>query len=160
PTSLWEAFAATAQAHAAEPALLLPDRKVSYGELAALASRCAAHLNARGVRRGSVVALQLPKRLEAYALLLGCLQLGAPYVFIDPKNPADRTARMLERLHPALMITTAQRSEAPCATIELPSEERGRAWLASLSDGAAEPGTVTAADPAYIMFTSGSTGEP
>lgn len=159
-SNIWEAFAATARADEAAPALCFSDRNVSYGELAAFVSRCAAYLRTRGVGQGSVVALQLPKRLEAYALLLACLRLGAPYLFIDPKNPPERTVRIVERVRPALMVTTLSGSSRSCPALELESDDKARAWLASLPDSAPQRSTVTGADPAYIMFTSGSTGEP
>jgi len=159
-SNLWERFAATARAHGQAPALHFPDRNVTYGELAGLASRCAAYLSTRGVGQGSVVALQLSKRLEAYVLLLACLRLGAPYLFVDPKNPPERTARMLARVGPTLMVTTAGGAVGECPNFELGAEENDRGWLASLPDRAPPGSAATGADPAYIMFTSGSTGEP
>lgn len=159
PSNLWDGFAATAGAHGQAPALHLSHRTVTYGELAALASRCAAYLGTRGVGQGSVVALQLSKRLEAYVLLLACLRLGAPYLFVDPKNPPERTARMAERVRPTLMVTTTVGSAGMCPTFEL-GDENASAWLSSLPDRTPPYSAVTGTDPAYIMFTSGSTGEP
>ncbi len=77
--------------------LIFGDDVTSFGDLSALAQRCAASLAARGIGRGDVVALQLPKRRLTYGLLLACLRLGAPYVFLDPKNPPERSARIIER---------------------------------------------------------------
>jgi len=76
--NLWNAFAAQADADPAAPALIFGDDITSFGELRLLALRCAAALAADGVVQGDVVALQLPKRRIAYALLLACLRLGAP----------------------------------------------------------------------------------
>lgn len=52
-------------------------RSLSYGELDRLSRRVAANLWAMGVRRGDVVAFQLPNGWEFVALHLGCLRIGA-----------------------------------------------------------------------------------
>jgi D-alanine--poly(phosphoribitol) ligase subunit 1 len=156
-TNLWTAFAGVADSNASAPALILGEASLSYGDLKVLAQRCAATLAARGVARGDVVALQLPKRRIAYALLLGCLQLGAPYVFIDPRNPQTRTQRILSRLRPKLLFTTTGSENPLGLTVKLVDAD-DESWLgAELCS--ADPAAV-GTDPAYIMFTSGSTGEP
>src|SRR6516165_7034512 len=103
--NLWDAFAARAEADPEAPALIFGDDVTSFGELSRLAHRGAATLAARGIGPGSVVTLQLPKRRTTYALLLTCLRLGAPYVFLDPKNPPERSARIVERLRPTILFT-------------------------------------------------------
>src|SRR5436190_6728779 len=103
--NLWDAFAARAEADPAAPALIFGDDVTSFDELRRLAQRSAASLAARGISRGNVVALQLPKRRMTYALLLACLRLGAPYVFLDPKNPPERSLRIVERVRPAILFT-------------------------------------------------------
>jgi D-alanine--poly(phosphoribitol) ligase subunit 1 len=157
--NLWTAFAAVADARPNAPALVTEQDGVSFGDLKHLAERCASHLAGRGVGRGDLVGLQLPKRLESYALLLACLRLGAPYVFLDPKNPADRTRRMLDRVRPRLLFGPADTANPYGDAISFP-RDAGREFLPCLPacEGAAAP--VTGSDPAYVMFTSGSTGEP
>jgi D-alanine--poly(phosphoribitol) ligase subunit 1 len=160
-TGLWSAFAAHADAAPAAPALIFGDDITSFGELRGLALRCAAALAAGGVVHGDVVALQLPKRRVAYALVLACLRLGAPYVFLDPNNPPPRTARTIARLRPKFLIneTGAANPFGKALTLANGGDE---AWLAPF-EGIADHGCVPnagGADAAYIMFTSGSTGEP
>lgn len=160
-TDLWNAFAAIAKADPAAPALVFRDVVCSFGELKALAERCAAALAGRGVVRGDVVALQLPKRRIAYALLLGCLRLGAPYAFLDPKNPPERTARTVAQLRPKLLFSEIG-SINPFGDALTLGDADHESWLAGFEgivDDAALSNT-TGADPAYVMFTSGSTGEP
>jgi D-alanine--poly(phosphoribitol) ligase subunit 1 len=160
-TDLWNAFAVHADADAAAPALILSDGITSFGELSGLALRSAAALTARGVVRGDVVALQLPKRRIAYALLLACLRLGAPYVFLDPNNPPQRSARTIDRLRPKILFSETGTPNPFGETLTL-TKDNGEAWLAGhdpiANDDALSAATGT--DPAYIMFTSGSTGEP
>ena len=162
PSNLWEAFQAVWARDPSAPALVFPDGTVSFGALHELAERCAAWLEGQGVRRGDVAAIQLPKRRETYPLWLACLRQGVTYVFVDPKNPAARTDRILERVRPALFVTTGDHRSAPGRTVVLPEAEDDRGWIEALPP----PGSCPPAarqhgmDPAYIMFTSGSTGEP
>jgi len=157
---LWNAFAANAEADPAAPALIFGDTVCSFGELEALAERCAAALAGHGVVHGDVVALQLPKRRIAYALLLACLRLGVPYVFLDPKNPPERTARTVAQLRPKILFSEIDTVNSFGEALILNAGDEG--WLAGferIADDTA-PSIATGTDPAYIMFTSGSTGEP
>jgi D-alanine--poly(phosphoribitol) ligase subunit 1 len=159
-TNLWDAFSARAEADPAAPSLIFGEDVTSFGELRQLAQRGAASLAARGIRPGNVVALQLPKRKATYALLLACLRLGAPYMFLDPKNPPERSARIVERVRPALLVTEGMTPNPHGQVLRL-AQDDGMQWM----DGDVPTMEVdcpapTEADPAYIMFTSGSTGEP
>jgi D-alanine--poly(phosphoribitol) ligase subunit 1 len=160
-TNLWNAFAAHADADPAAPALIFGDGITSFGELRVLALRCAAALAAGGVVLGDVVALQLPKRRIAYALLLACLRLGAPYVFLDPNNPPPRSSRTIKRLRPKILFSETGTANPFGEALTL-AKNGDEAWLRPFDrivDDGSLP-TATGADPAYIMFTSGSTGEP
>jgi D-alanine--poly(phosphoribitol) ligase subunit 1 len=156
---LWNAFAANAEANPAAPALIFGDAGCSFGELKALAERCAAALAGRGVVSGDVVALQLPKRRIAYALLLACLRLGAPYVFLDPKNPPERTARTVAQLRPKILFSQIDTINPFGESLTL-NDAENEGWLAGFEPIADDVTPSTGTDPAYVMFTSGSTGEP
>jgi D-alanine--poly(phosphoribitol) ligase subunit 1 len=160
-TNLWSAFAANAEFNSAAPALIFGDTACAFGELKILAERCAAALAAHSVEHGDVVALQLPKRRIAYALLLACLRIGAPYVFLDPKNPPERTARIVAQLRPKILFSEINSINpfGEALSLAVPGDET---WLSRVKGTAedAAPSIVAGTDPAYIMFTSGSTGEP
>ena len=160
-TDLWKVFAANAEADPAAPALIFGDTVCSFKELKTLAERCAMALAANGVVHGDVVALQLPKRRIAYALLLACLRLGAPYVFLDPKNPLARAARTVAQLRPKILFSEID-TVNPFGKALILTKAGDEGWLAGfdpIADDTA-PSMATGTDPAYIMFTSGSTGEP
>jgi D-alanine--poly(phosphoribitol) ligase subunit 1 len=161
-SNLWGTFVATVGRRNTAVALALPAADTTFAELQTWALRGAAYLHSRGVGRGDVVALQLTKRLETYALMLACLRLGAIYVCLDPKNPAERTLRIVARIAPKLLFTEAplEGVHAGVVTIGAASPEFAAAtWpnpLAPFDPQEASNG----ATPAYLMFTSGSTGEP
>lgn len=160
-TNLWEAFEAAATIPAAPEALYFPDGSLSFAELLDRAGRVARWLDDQGVGKGDIVAIQLPKRRDTYAIWLGCLRQGAPYVFMDPRNPPVRNQQIFARLAPKLFVTTSEQTTPSGKTIRLADARAGDDWIAALpSSEPPRPSSVHGLDPAYIMFTSGSTGEP
>ena len=156
--NLWNAFSAIVRSTPDAPAVIMSETTASFGDLNAMAEQFAGRLAARGVTKGDVVALQLPKRVATYALVLACLRLGAPYVFIDPKNPRERTDRILATIQPKLFFGIA---EAPNPYGEvLHFGPQGEIDWGPVGHAPLPIHEVTGSDPAYIMFTSGSTGEP
>lgn len=75
--TLWELLARRADLTPDRPVLLQDDRTLSFGELRARAERVAAGLYDMGVRPGTVVAWQLPTRIETALLSFGLARLGA-----------------------------------------------------------------------------------
>jgi D-alanine--poly(phosphoribitol) ligase subunit 1 len=143
------------------PAVWCDGESLDYADLNRFANRLARWLIAKGISRGQVVCLELPKIVEAYALALACIKTGAPYVFMDAAGPTDRAAAVLRRCRPALVVSTRE-GDGPREVLASPeSRKQLRRQVegfkpANLNDTAA----ISGADPAYVMFTSGSTGEP
>lgn len=162
PNPLWEAFDRAVDERRDAPALVFPEGVESFSTLRDLAARAAAWLENHGVHRGDVVGIQLPKRRETYALWLACVRQGCPYVFMDPRNPPTRTSSILTRLKPRVLATTGEAVNPHGTTLRLASPEDGQRWLAGLPPmtAAPQPALRNGLDPAYVMFTSGSTGEP
>ncbi|MEU5195557.1 AMP-binding protein [Streptomyces scabiei] len=75
--TLWELLDRRAGLTPDRPVLLQDDRGLSFGELCSRAERVAAGLYDRGVRPGTVVAWQLPTRIETVLLSLALARLGA-----------------------------------------------------------------------------------
>ena len=154
-----------------EVALRYPDRKaviwsadasVSFAELDRVSDRAARFLRLHGVGRGDRVCIRLDKCPLAYALIIACLKTGAPYVFLDPDNPAARAAQIVATCRPKVVFSA---KEAPLpidgGQVFVVDRENSLGVLDGVPPGAFARGyDVTGADPAYIMFTSGSTGAP
>jgi amino acid adenylation domain-containing protein len=142
-------------------ALICGEQSYDFWTLNESANRFARWLAARGVAPGDVVCLELPKIIEAYALAIACIKLGAPYAFLDPTAPAERARLMLDRCKPAVVVSV--RGSGADRVVVGDDVERARLWSeASAFEGEnlLETEQITGADPAYVMFTSGSTGEP
>ncbi len=142
--SVPELFAAATAAHPDSPALTSEHHTLSYGELAAEATRLARTLAGRGIGPEDRVAIALPRSVDSVITILAVLHAGAAYVPVDVTLPATRIESILRQADPKLTVTT-----------ELLAELR--------SEGAEQRPTPTSVHPdsaAYIIFTSGSTGEP
>ncbi|MFB7653285.1 MULTISPECIES: amino acid adenylation domain-containing protein [unclassified Streptomyces] len=129
--------------------------RVTYAQLYGTARTIARRLSARGVGRGDLVAVALPRGPEAVAAVLGVLLSGAAYCPLDPSAPADRTARLLADTTPALVLTTDAHRDAfgHVPLLQLPVLDRP-------DDEPYESPPPASADLAYVLHTSGSTGRP
>ncbi|MEW2219649.1 amino acid adenylation domain-containing protein [Streptomyces sp. NPDC006990] len=129
---------------------------LTYGELADTARRITALLREHGVREGDTVALTLPKGTDQIAAVLGILAAGAAYAPVGVEQPAVRRARIHSVADAAAVLT--DREHAPLC------EGVSTAPVLLLEDaGAREHAPVVQPDPAlpaYVLFTSGSTGLP
>lgn len=142
----------------------------SFRELWDEAGRVAAFFLSLGVEKGDVVALLNDKSPLGYAGMLGCLRIGAIYTNLDPDSPPERLRRILDRCEPVVVFDTftparpaAVRSclgGITTARIVDARDPETAAILARLEPAAAAGSELTGDTPAYIMFTSGSTGYP
>ncbi|WP_175510356.1 non-ribosomal peptide synthetase [Micromonospora phaseoli] len=150
---LHEDFFALARTEPDRPALLWgADGRLSYGELADRADRLAGALVAGGVRRGDAVAVTVEKGPEQVVAVLGVLRAGGVYVPVGVDQPAARRAR----IHAVAGVRHVVVGDPPP---ELPTG----LCVVDVADRSFPPVTpVDGADdePAYLLFTSGSTGEP
>lgn len=164
--SLGLAFHAIANRYPDRLALRLIDGgKLTYRELDRLSNRMARGLLDRGLGRRDIVGIFNSKSPLGFAAMLAALKLGAAYVNLDDQNPSHRIDLMLRTCRPRLILTDGMLAPA-LADI---SNEAG-AVPVTLSDLAAdtrfsaeplaETARVVGSDPAYLMFTSGSTGVP
>jgi amino acid adenylation domain-containing protein len=145
-------------------AVVFGDKAVTYGELDRLSSALANRLASRGIGKGDVVGLFLPRCLDAIIAQLAILKAGAAYAPIDPAYPADHLAYVIAESEPKAIFTSAAyeakiRAIAgmPAAMLDLGAE------IADLANAPASPPPavrIGGGDPAYVMYTSGSTGRP
>lgn len=136
---LHDGFFAFAEQRPDAPALVWGMRGLmSYGKLRQRALSVAGYLRAQGVHPGDVVVIHMPKGPDQIVAVLGVLAAGAAYLPVGMDQPALRR----ERIYKAAGVA--------CVLDELPDHH---APLAAPVGGADS-------DLAYILYTSGSTGEP
>ena len=134
--------------------------RLTYAELNAHANRIAHRLRRLGVRRGEFVGILLDRCELMSAGILGVLKAGAAYVPVDPMYPPGRIAHMLNDSG-VRVVLAREATAASAAGHDWPPVE----WLAVDVPIADEPDSdpgplATAGDPAYMLYTSGSTGLP
>ena len=152
------------------------DERRTYGELNKAANRVAHCLLAAGLARGGHVGVLAPRSCAFAAALMGILKAGGVYVPIDATYPADRIRFMIEDSGMTALIATAAMAGAAHekgavrhllildnASPSLPA--RPGLEVHPLADGRGLPETNPGvpsggADAAYMLYTSGSTGQP
>ena len=120
-------------------ALIYENEKVSYKMLRLYALRAANYTWQRGVRKNDRVVVILPRGIGQVAALLGILAIGAAYVPIAIKQPSARREKIIENVKPAFVLQDETFLE------ETP-------WSGCIENNPK--------DTAYIIYTSGSSGEP
>jgi amino acid adenylation domain-containing protein len=153
-----ELFEAQAARTPEAVAVVFEGRQLTYGELNARANQLAHYCIEIGVGRDVLVGLCMERSLELIVGLVGILKAGGAYVPLDPSYPKNRLAFMLNDTQAPVLLTQQGLLE------QLPKyDERivclDRDWLHISAHSVANAATNTDAEAlAYVMYTSGSTG--
>src|SRR5438067_13550625 len=87
------------------PAVVFESERASYSELNRRANKLARHLRDLGVGRDTLVGIYLERSIELVAAVLAVLKAGGAFVPLDPANPRERTAFMIEDARLAVIVT-------------------------------------------------------
>jgi long-chain acyl-CoA synthetase len=134
PASL---FAGEAAQRPEKPVLVDGEGTHTWAALLRRAGRVRADLAAQGVGPGERVAIRIESPLELTVAVLGTLATGATVTPLNPRLAADESEVILADLQPALTISQAIPGEADF-----------------------DPRVVATEAPAFVLYTSGSTGQP
>jgi amino acid adenylation domain-containing protein len=152
-------FGRIAREHGGRLAIRTEAGSLTYRELNEAANRSAREILARTGPGAEPVVLFLPAGAALFAAMLGALRAGKFYIPVDPALEDGRNAALLRDAGARLLL--CDRSSADLARRLVPA---GTAILLveEIAPGPAEdPGVaVSPDDVAYVLFTSGSTGEP
>jgi amino acid adenylation domain-containing protein len=140
-------------------ALEFNDAKITYYELIKTVNQLSHYLKAQGVQSGDFIAVSLPRSPELLYTLLAIVQCGGAYLPLDPKYPNERLEFMLKDSDTKVLITSK------LADTSLPNWSHTLFIEEAMSTLEQHPisqltTTVTPDDLAYILYTSGSTGNP
>ncbi|WP_329200686.1 MULTISPECIES: non-ribosomal peptide synthetase [unclassified Streptomyces] len=162
PAALPALFAERVRSSPGAVAVVCGAEQLTYAELDSRSDALAALLTEAGVVRESAVALLLERSLQVPVAMLAVLKAGGAYVPLNAGFPVERLHWMLERTGARLLLTDPVTAGHE-AVATVPAGVR----VLDVTSGRA--GAVTAAADlppcvpdqlAYVMYTSGSTGEP
>jgi len=150
-----DAFLARAAVAPDATAVLTSQGTMTYGELSRRARSAAAWLRARRVGRDELVGLVMTRGPEQIVGILATLLAGAAYLPIDAALPEERKRYMLRDGRVRCVLTNAGWQEPDTDVLALDATEPvDEESLPALPDGAGPD------DLAYVLYTSGTTGEP
>ncbi len=138
---------------------------LTYRQLNERAEELASALVLLGVGREAVVALCLQRSLGMIVAALGIFKAGAAYLPLDPANPPERLAFMLENAQASVLVTEASLacSFSSRASTVILLDGKGRLSHESerKSESAKKPSRKPLAENlAYVIYTSGTSGRP
>lgn len=155
--SIADLFADVARRQGERPALVTDEEIVTYAELDRRSDTMAMLLIAEGVATGEVVALAIARGPAAVIAQLAILKAGAVYMPLDGSMPADAIRRLMATAGASRILTdAAARARFGGLELVLLDIEGDEPAVPSRLDEIVRSG----GDPAYVMFTSGTTGEP
>jgi amino acid adenylation domain-containing protein len=144
------------------PAVRHGDDTVTYAELEAAADAAARRLHRAGVRAGDVVGILLPRCAGIVTAVLAVLKTGAAYLPLALTSSPEHRARQAR--HGGVQVILTDRANAPqlgdpgTAAVFLDGPEPPEG--ADRQEGTSPPARVRPGDLAYVLYTSGSTGQP
>lgn len=171
----------TAARHPGQEAARYERAGLSYGELDRLTNQVARSLRSAGVRRGDRVGICMHKSLASVISVFGILKAGAVCVPLDPSAPAARVAFITRNCEIRVLLAASDKTgliaevceagtpartvivcDASAPPAGLPQALVLIGWEQVLAqDSRALPSDgVVDTDLAYILYTSGSTGDP
>jgi len=144
-------------------ALQAGSRSWTYGGLERASAGWARHLRSAGLNPGGVVAVFTERSAEAVIAFLAVLRAGGAYLPLDAEYPAARLRANLAASGAQLMILTGSGTDSGVAGVAPPPDVGiSRVEMdGPLPEGAGPlPEGGPGAAPAYVIFTSGSSGRP
>ena len=152
-----DVFAAIATERPNDTALISNGQRISFSDLARRAGQVATVLRSRAVNPAEPVGIFLPRSVEAFAAVLGCLIAGVPWLPLDTAQPDTRLKQLVDLAGCRTAFTFhALAARLPEGLATVPMDLDAPIWnqpAVSIEGG-------SPADLAYVLFTSGSTGVP
>lgn len=141
-------------------AVVAGSQRLTYRELTARANQLAWALRERGAGPEAVVGVSTRRNLDLVVALLAVVKGGAVYLPVDPDHPAERRHLLLTAAGASLMLTD-RRTQDELGPDRLPVPTMGiEPGLLRRYPTTSPAVSVTPDSLLYLLYTSGSTGQP
>ncbi len=153
-----------AEADPARVALISRDMRLTYSELVRMTDRVASGLESRGVGPRAVVVSTLPKGCRLVLTALATWRTGGVFAQVSVSAPTSWLRRQLDLLEPRLVVGLGRHVDAlrnhgwngQCAVLG----EADSHLEPLCGSGGIQRASGDGAEPAYVNFSSGTTGSP
>jgi D-alanine--poly(phosphoribitol) ligase subunit 1 len=156
PPDLIDLFLARADSHPGLTAVDHGGKRSSYGQLRDLAYTIAGTINHSVPGPCPRVLIALPQSTSAYAAMIGCLIAGGTFCPVNIDGPEARNGKIARDFQPDIILYELT---APAFLADYPPTTP-RVDTARLAVPALEEPMNEFSDVAYVVFTSGSSGQP
>lgn len=160
-TNILELLESAAEKYGGKTVFFDDDTRLSFDSLLKKAKSIGSFLLSNGITKRPVVVF-MEKKPDTIAAFMGVLYAGCYYVPADGETPKNRLEHIFKKLEDACAVT--------CGGKKTLNENGFSGCIYDFEEAAAFPADTDAltevrnaavdTDPAYIVFTSGSTGEP
>lgn len=143
-------------------AVVFEDEMLTYAELNRRANQLAHYLQTLGVGPDTLVAIFVERSLDMIVGMLGILKAGGAYVPFDPTLPKERLAFLLNDTQAPVLLTQSElQDRLPDPSSHLQRVVLDTDWAQIAAQPEHNPtSTVQNHHLVYVLFTSGSTGQP
>jgi amino acid adenylation domain-containing protein len=165
-----QAFEAQVERTPQTIAVVYQDQSLTYRELNQRANQLAHRLQTLGIRAETPIGICMERSIDLVVAVLGVLKAGGAYVSLDPTYPPERLSFMVQDTQVPILLTQQRLIEtghpiassgetiAATATPQIICLDSDPALTQARADN--PTGNVTPNQLAYILYTSGSTGQP
>ena len=169
--SVYDALVCSSDEYTNRVALICDGERMTYGSLLHRSERFAAVLREQGLEEDALVAILLPRKFDLFAAMVGTLKAGCGYLVLSEETPVERLRHILKQSGASLLITgekgKARLEDCPVPMImaedvvanKRTAAGRQEADNRAIGEGAVEK-KLSGDRLAYVVYTSGSTGEP
>lgn len=145
-------------------ALCMTDQEMTYEALYKQSCKVAESLIEKGIGQEEIVGIMMGRSIEMIVAILGILMAGGAYMPIEPSYPSKRILYMLENSQTRFVCIPAKAQKqdfnVTYIKVDLEEYEHLEEVMPMAQMALALKERSTAQSLAYVMFTSGSTGEP
>lgn len=149
--TLPELLTPTFNRHKDKTAFIFGEKKLTYQELDSWSNAIAAQLQNEGVKSGDCVGIWYPRSIELPVAILGILKAGASYVPLDREMPEDRIKKVFTDINVKTYFSDTN-AHIHCEPLSISPQPENTVDALSIK--------ISPDNWAYVLFTSGSTGNP